>query len=209
MVDGVAHLATFVYRMRAAGAWSDEVGTNVLDNGAPFYGTYLCKDGKYVAVGCIEPHFYKLLLAGLGLQDDQTMPKQMDKAKWPQLRARLASVFLSKTRDEWTKVFAPTTKYADACLSPVLGLHEVATHPHIAHRAIINKGPLTDKDIIPSPAPKFSRTPATPSPMGKGAVPRDGQNTLQVLQEAGFNQAEIETLINQGDVVQYNPKSKI
>lgn len=45
--------------------------------------------------------------------------------------------------------------------------------------------------------------------MGKGAVPRDGQNTLQVLQEAGFNQAEIETLINQGDVVQYKPKSKI
>ncbi|QOV33196.1 CoA transferase [Streptomyces ferrugineus] len=156
MVDGTTVLLQMMWAMRGQDTWSDERGTNLLDGGAPFYDTYVCQDGRHVAVGAIEPQFYRALLAGLGL-DSGTLPDQGDRSGWPRLRDRLTEVFLTRPRDEWAEVFAAT----DACVTPVLAPGEVPHHPHLAAR-----GALTEIGGVlqASPAPRFSRTvPRAPS----------------------------------------------
>ncbi len=151
MVDGASTLLAMVWSLLAGGAWVDERGANLLDGGAPFYDTYTCADGRHVAVGALEPKFYAELLAGLGLADEP-LSAQYDRVGWPRLRERFAAAFASRTRDEWAEVFAGT----DACVAPVLALHEAAEHPHLASRST-----LVESDGVrqPSPAPRFSRTP--------------------------------------------------
>jgi alpha-methylacyl-CoA racemase len=157
MVDGVSLLTQMIWTFRGQGMWGDERGTNILDTGAPYYDTYACKDGGYVAVGPIEPQFYAEMIDGLGLRDAD-LPDQNDVARWPVLRKALTEAFLSRTRDEWTAVFAGR----DACVTPVVDPREVAAEPHLSARGTF----LTlDGVFQPAPAPRFSRTPAaTPTP---------------------------------------------
>jgi alpha-methylacyl-CoA racemase len=157
MVDGASSLMTLFWAMRAGGAWHDGRGTNLLDGGAPFYDTYACADGEYVAVGAIEEPFWQALLAGLGLS---CVPDRGDPAQWPELRRLLTEAFATRTRDAWAEVFATRP----ACVSPVLGMGEVPAHPHVAARGSVveHAGVLR-----PAPAPRFSRTPAAlPPPAG-------------------------------------------
>ncbi|HEX9499127.1 MAG TPA: CaiB/BaiF CoA-transferase family protein, partial [Mycobacterium sp.] len=125
MVDGSSALSTMMWAFRAMGMWSDERGVNMLDTGAPYYDTYTCADGRFVAVGAIEPQFYAELLAKLGL-DAAELPDQNDVGRWPELRARLTAVFASQDRDHWAKVFADS----DACCTPVLSFAEVESESH-------------------------------------------------------------------------------
>ncbi len=149
MVDGSALLTSFIYGLRAVGAWRDERGVNLLDGGAPFYDTYVTADGKYVAVGALEPQFYAALLTGLGLAGK--LPAQLDPANWPTLREKFAEIFATRTRDEWAQVFAGT----DACVAPVLSPAEAPAHPHNAARGVFTEvGGVTQ----PSPAPRFGRS---------------------------------------------------
>ncbi len=171
MIDGSSVLMQMMWGMRAGGTWSDERGTNILDGGAPYYDTYTCADGRYVAVGPIEPQFFAAMLEGLGL-DAADLPGQNDVNRWPELRARLAEVFASRDRDHWAKVFADS----DACVTPVLAFGEVETEAHITERDTFYR----DGDaVLPSPAPRFSRSvPSTPTPPGQAgadteAVQRD------------------------------------
>ena len=187
MVDGAALLTSFLHGMRAAGAWRDERGTNLLDGGAPFYDTYESADGRHVAVGALEPKFYAALLAGLGLADDQGLPGQYDRAGWPVLRARLAEVFRSRSQAEWAEVFAGT----DACVAPVLGPAEAPAHPHNAARGVfIDVGGV----VQPAPAPRFGRTAAgLPEP-----PPRPGADTDAVLAGLGYTATQITALRTRG-----------
>ncbi|MEV0643128.1 CaiB/BaiF CoA-transferase family protein [Streptomyces sp. NPDC050619] len=156
MVDGAGLLSQMIWSMRGQGRWSDERGTNVLDGGAPFYDTYVCADGRHVAVGAIEPQFYAQLLTGLGLRPEN-LPAQRDHSGWPELRETFAAVFATRTRDEWAALFAGT----DACVSPVLTFDEAATHPHAARREAFVE---LDGVVQPASAPRFSRSrPAPPS----------------------------------------------
>jgi alpha-methylacyl-CoA racemase len=169
MVDGVSVLAQMFWSLRACGRWSDQRGANLLDSGVPFYDTYLCADGRYVAVGALEPQFYAALLGGLGLTDAD-LPVQQDPAGWPVLRRRFTDAFASRRRDEWMAVFEGT----DACVTPVLSFAEVPMHPHIAARDTI-----IEIDGVPqaAPAPRFSRTPPDlPTP-----PPQPGADTAEVL----------------------------
>jgi alpha-methylacyl-CoA racemase len=150
MVDGASVLAQLMWSMRGQGEWHSARGSNLLDGGAPFYDTYLCADGRYVAVGSLEPQFYAALLSGLGL-DPVDLPDQMDRCGWPALRARFTQSFLAHPRDHWTKEFADT----DACVTPVLAPDEVADHPHVAARHTLIQ---IDGITQPCPAPRFSRT---------------------------------------------------
>ncbi|MGH3959757.1 CaiB/BaiF CoA transferase family protein [Mycobacterium sp.] len=160
MIDGSSVLVQMMWAMRSLGMWSDERGTNMLDGGAPYYDTYECADGRYVAVGAIEPQFYAALLAGLGL-DGADLPRQNDSARWPELRAAIAGVIGSKDRDHWAKVFADS----DACVTPVLAFGEVQTEPHVTER---NTFYQTGGGLEPRPAPRFSRTvPDQPRPPGE------------------------------------------
>ncbi|WP_038171795.1 CaiB/BaiF CoA transferase family protein [Tomitella biformata] len=152
MIDGSALLAQMMWTWRSTGMWSDERGRNMLDGGAPYYDTYECGDGKYFAVGAIEPQFWAVLLEGLEL-DPAAVPSQQDPRTWPQLREILTQKFLSKSRDEWAAVFDGT----DACATPILTFEEASAHPHVAARGILSE---LDGVTQPMPAPRFSRTPA-------------------------------------------------
>jgi alpha-methylacyl-CoA racemase len=138
MVDGAANLMSLVHGMRAQGLWPNPAGENVLDGGAPFYDTYTCSDGRYVAVGALEPAFYAELLAGLGL-DPGTLPEQWDPRGWPVLREHLAQAISGATRDEWATKFAGT----NACLTPVLDMTEAPDHPQLAARGTFVEDPVT------------------------------------------------------------------
>jgi alpha-methylacyl-CoA racemase len=188
MVDGSALLTAFVYGLRAAGAWQDRRGVNLLDTGAPFYDTYETADGGYVAVGALEPRFYAELLAGLGLSD-AGLPGQHDRAGWPVLRARFAEVFATRTRDEWAAAFAGS----DGCVAPVLGPAEAPGHPHNLAR-----GTFADVAgvVQPAPAPRFSRSAA----QAPSAPHRPGADTDAVLSEIGYDGEEIAGLRAVGTV---------
>ena len=111
MVDGSAHLATMPRLATKRPVWSGPRGTNSLDGGAPYYDTYETKDGKYMAVGALEPQFYAALLKGLGLREADLGGKRDDRATWPKQRNLFTKIFKSKTRDEWEYIFDGT----DAC----------------------------------------------------------------------------------------------
>jgi alpha-methylacyl-CoA racemase len=162
MVDGASVLLQMTWSMLGAGAWRDEQASNMLDTGAPFYDTYQCSDGRYVAVGALEPQFYAELLDGLGL-DPAALPAQHDQAGWPALRAAFTTAFAGRTRDEWAAVFAGR----DACVTPVLSFAEAPAHPQLAERETIIE---IDGVRQAAPAPRFSRTapgvPASPAKPG-------------------------------------------
>ena len=187
MLDGAAHLTSFIFGFRAGGLWSDERGTNLLDGGAPFYDTYETADGKFMAVGAIEPQFYAALLRGLGLEG-QDLPHQFDREAWPRTAARFTEIFRSKTREEWTRIFDGT----DACVAPVLGLGEVADHPHNRARTVFAPG--IQGKIAPQAAPRLSRTP------GRAATeaPLPGADSDSVFGAIGLSTAEIVKLREAG-----------
>jgi alpha-methylacyl-CoA racemase len=159
MVDGVAVLTAKLQGLRAAGRFSDQPGTNWLDSGAPFYDTYRCADGRYLAVGALEPDFYREFTARLGV-DVAGWPAQDDQAAWPRLRELIAAAVATRPQAEWARIYEGT----DACVTPVLTFDEAAAHPHNAGRAVFER---VDGVLHPSPAPRFSRTPgrepATPA----------------------------------------------
>jgi alpha-methylacyl-CoA racemase len=182
MTDGSALLMTIIFGMLPTGVWSDERGTNLLDSGSHFYDAYQTKDGKYVSIGSIEPQFYAELLEKTGL-DKEVLPGQMDRARWPEMKRRIAALFKTRTRDEWTALM----EGSDVCFAPVLSLREAFEHPH-------NRARETFVEVAgvkqPAPAPRFSRTP--------GQIRRPpahaGQHTDEILREAGFSAAEIQRL---------------
>ncbi|MCX5415448.1 CaiB/BaiF CoA-transferase family protein [Streptomyces sp. NBC_00059] len=152
IVDGAAHLATMIHGMLGAGSWQDRRGSNLLDGGCPFYGSYATSDGEYMAVGPLEPRFYEEFARLLGLGDEA--PDRNDPGRWEELRALVADRFSTRTRAEWTEVFEGT----DACVAPVLSLTEAPHHPHLAARStFVEHGGLTQ----PAPAPRFSATPVS------------------------------------------------
>ncbi|MDA1185882.1 MAG: CaiB/BaiF CoA-transferase family protein [Acidobacteria bacterium] len=180
MIDGAALLMTMMRGMLDGGAWRDERGTNMLDTGAHFYEVYETSDGKYVSVGSIEPRFYAELLRRTGLDGDADFARQMDRSAWPSLKGRLATLFRSRTRDEWCAIMDG----ADVCFAPVLSMREAPAHPHNqARRTFVEY----QGQVQPAPGPRFSRTPGAIA--GPSAVP--GQHTDQVLADWGFADDEI------------------
>ncbi|MET0518951.1 MAG: CaiB/BaiF CoA-transferase family protein [Burkholderiaceae bacterium] len=153
MTDGAALLSTFMYGYKAAGQWSNERGTNMLDGGAHFYDSYACADGKYIAIGAIEPQFYAELCQRCGL-DDPDFDAQMDAPAWPRLKDKLAAVFRTRTRGEWCALL----EGSDACFAPVLDWDEAPAHPHNLARGSFFSAPGGPQQ--PAPAPRLSRTPA-------------------------------------------------
>jgi len=153
MVDGAALLLGGIYGMAGAGIWNDnDREVNMLDGGAPFYGTYETKDGKFVSVGSIEPQFYALLRQHAELTDAD-FDAQMDRKAWPALKDKLTKVFKSKSRADWCKIMEGT----DICFAPILTMAEAPKHPHMAARKVfVERHGVTQ----PAPAPRFSRTPS-------------------------------------------------
>lgn len=190
MVEGAAYVGSFVWKSSRIGMWNRPRGENMLDSGAPFYDTYQTSDGKYVAVGAIEPQFYNKLLKGLEL-DSADLPPQMSFNDWPQLRRVFTERFASKTQADWTRIFDGT----DACVTPVLSFDDVSSHPHNQQRGSFIKD--SDGEESPRPAPVLSRTPAEPC---LASDPRIGEHTVEILKEYGFTSAQIKQLLAAGTV---------
>lgn len=187
MTDGSALLMTMMYTLKAMGQWGQTRGSNLLDGGAHFYDTYRCADGKYVSIGPIEPQFYALFLQKAGI-DDPDFSQQWDRARWPELKTRVAEHLATRTRDEWCAVFDGS----DACVAPVLDMDEAPEHPHNRARGtFIEVGGVTQ----PAPAPRFSRSPpASPRPPQVGATGED------VLADWGFTPDAIDGLRRAGAI---------
>lgn len=187
MVEGSAALMAMFFGARASGLHGEARGTNLLDTGAPFYDVYETKDSRYVAVGSLEPQFFAMLQSKLAL--DGSFGGQFDVASWPSQKETLATLFRSRTRDEWEALFAGS----DACVAPVLSMDEAPHHAHNASRqSFVTAGGAPQ----PAPTPRFSRTP----PAAPEAKKANGADTRGVLLDFGFREAEIETLIAQGAV---------
>ncbi|OYO04894.1 carnitine dehydratase [Enemella evansiae] len=152
MVDGASMLGALAWSMRAGGAWAPGRGRNLVDGSHPFYDTYLCADGKQVAVACLEPQFFAAMVERLGVEPAE-VPGQWDRDRWPELRALLTRVFASRTRDEWDAIY----RGSDACVTPVLDFDEAVTDPHLRSRGTLVSPEGVDQ---PAPAPRFTRTPA-------------------------------------------------
>ncbi|MDZ4731104.1 MAG: CaiB/BaiF CoA-transferase family protein [Xanthomonadales bacterium] len=196
MLDGaIALMATF-HAFRAIGLFDEKTGSNFLSGAAHFYDTYETKDGKFLAVGPLEPQFYRQFLKIAGLENEQMLaggfslePGRMDKSNWPELKQQIATALKQKTRDEWCVLFDGT----DACVAPVLTTTEASQHPqNIARNNFIE----VDGVLQHAPAPRFDRTPgvtpAKPSPAGA--------DSRTLLSEAGYDPAQIEALIESGTV---------
>ena len=154
MTDGSALLTALFHALQARGLWSETRGANLLDGGAPFYRCYACRDGRFVAVGALEPQFYAALLDGLGVPAEAA--PQFDMTGWPALHTRFEALFAAHDREEWTRRFAGT----DACVTPVLTLAEAPGHPHNAARGTF----VGLNTVQPSPAPRFDGDAPTVTP---------------------------------------------
>ncbi|XP_077672855.1 alpha-methylacyl-CoA racemase isoform X2 [Eretmochelys imbricata] len=199
MVEGAAYLSSFLWKSQNLGLWNRLRGENLLDSGAPFYETYKTLDGKFMAVGAIEPQFYEQLVKGLGLDSDK-LPNQLSFSDWPEMKKMFAAIFSKKTQAEWCRIFDGI----DACVTPVLSLDEVALHEHNKERSSFIKN--DQEEISPRPSPLLSRTPATPSPRRDPFI---GEHTEEILLEFGFTKEEIAKLHSE-KVIEFNkPKANL
>ena len=173
MVDGAASQMSSIWGFRAAGAWKDERGSNILDGGAPFYTAYRTRDNRYIAVAPIENRFYRNLLNVLGL-DDIDPASQHDQSQWETVKQTFQALFETRTRDEWCEILEGT----ETCCTPILDMSEVTSHPHnVARKTFVSIDGITQ----PAPAPRFSRTESEIS-SAAGPVRSD---TYQVLKDWG------------------------
>jgi alpha-methylacyl-CoA racemase len=188
MVDGSALLMTMMYELLGRGQWDEARESNMNDGGAPFYDVYETSDQKYVSIAAMEPKFFTELLTRIGI-DPGELPDQWDPTTWPVAKKRLAEVLGSRTRQEWCDLLEGT----DACFAPVLTMSEAVHHPHNVER-----GAFTEVGGIvqPSPAPRFSRTPATV----QRPPAEPGQHTDEILAEAGMHPDHIAVLRERGVV---------
>ena len=186
MVDGSSLLMTMMYELSGRGLWNAQRASNMNDGGAHFYNVYETLDGKHLTIAAMEPAFYAILIELIGLSDEQ-LPDQWDKSAWPELTARFASVFRTKSSQEWSELLEGT----DACYAPVLSMEEAISHPRNVERSAFIE---VDGISQPAPAPRFSRTPATVS-RGRSAP---GEHTEEVLLEFGIEPDTIAALFTSG-----------
>ena len=186
--DGVISMMSMMQGFTAMGIWNMERENNMLDGGAHFYGSYACKDGKWVAIGAIEFKFFRELMQKLDIDiTHMSDADQMDNKQWPQLKAKIAARISGENQQHWQDLFEGT----DACLTPILNLQESAGHPHNQDRqAYIER----DGIVQSAPAPRFSLTPS----VVKHSPVAQGKDTSAIMQGLGYSATKIDDLKKSG-----------
>ncbi|MDY0013953.1 MAG: CaiB/BaiF CoA-transferase family protein [Rhodocyclaceae bacterium] len=185
IVDGVLSLMTSLYGAFAAGEVSGERAGSGAYEARHFSNVYRCADGQFVTVCAYEPQFYAELLKRTGACADPEFARQHDPCHWPSLKAKLAAIFATRTRDEWCVIM----EGSDACFAPVLSMAEVPRHPHnLARRAFIE----VEGVRLPAPAPRYTRTPSAVQASSPAA------RQQETLADWGFSLARIEALVAAG-----------
>jgi alpha-methylacyl-CoA racemase len=188
MADGAASLMSMFYGLLAAGTWADRRGANILDGAAPYYDTYVCADGEWISIACVEPQFYAVLIEKLGLAASD-LPEQNDRAGWPRLKAAIAGAVVARTRQDWCEILGGT----DACFAPVLSMTEALQDPHNRARGtFVEVGGV----LQPAPAPRFLSTPGAI----QGPPPKIGADTRPALVDWGFTEADLAALETAGAI---------
>jgi alpha-methylacyl-CoA racemase len=192
MLDGAASMMAMFCGFRAVGLFDEAPGASVLGGAAHFYDTYVTRDEKFVAVAPLEPQFYDELIDKLGLDRERFAPHafrpgKLDTSAWDDLKAELAAVLRTRTRDEWCVLL----EGSDACFAPVLRLSEAPGHPHNAARGTFVE---IDGLVQNAPAPRFSRS----APDRPEAARRPGMDTRKALLEAGYNEDALAALVAAG-----------
>ena len=190
VLDATTTIMGFVQGLRAQGVWGLDRGTNLLDTGAPYYDTYTCADGRWVAMGTVEERFFLTALDVLGFAaDDPLRGAHKDRSLWSALREALTAAFGTHSRDEWAAAF----REHDACVTPILDLDEATRHEQATARGAYQPIPGFD---VPQPvvSPRFSRsrTPVPPPP------PKVGADTDAVLSELGYAPERVAALREAG-----------
>lgn len=200
MVDGTAYLGSWMFRSQHLPfIWGGSRGQNLLDTGRHFYETYETKDGKFMAVGALEPQFYSELIEKLGFShDDLPQFGNFDKSK-----EIMTEKFKSKTQEEWCQIF----ESSDACVTPVLSLQEAAADPHNAERKLFTNFADNPKIPAPCPAPVLDRTPG--KSRASEPSPSVGQHTCEILQGLNYSDQEIKLLLDEGVICSPNAQSKL
>lgn len=194
MVDGAASLMAMFHGLAAAGQWNlQQRQSNLLDGGAPFYRSYETADGRWLAVGALEPKFFAELLRRIGLPE-HWRASHADRAQWPALGEALAACFRQRSQAEWCALL----EGSDACVAPVLSLDEATAHAHARQRAAYV---TVDGVPQPAPAPRFGRS----QPEPPRAAPEPGQHSREVLLQAGFSEPEVQALLDSGVALQAAP----
>lgn len=194
MVDGTSVLTTMFTAMAGMGAWDlTKRAANALDSAAPWYDTFACSDGKWLAVGAIEPQFYAELVRVSGFREgtDDSRFLQGPMSDWAADKAEWATHWKTKTRDEWAALLGGT----DACVQPVLTWAEREQHPHlVARETYVTHGGISQA----APAPRLSRTPLSI----QRVAPLPGEHTRDIVLELGRTAECVDGLIADGSLSQ-------
>lgn len=182
ITSGASLISTMYYALIEQGLWNLNRGANLLDGGAPFYSCYRCQDGKFIAIGAIEPQFYRLLLELCGVEDEAIFQEQMNRDLWPEQKAAWAALFQTKTQAQWCELLEGT----DTCFSPVLDFNEAVSYTHHQARGSFQE---INGNLYPAPEPILSRTPAQ-----AGSISPAGHHSHEILAELGFSEEAIQAL---------------
>ncbi len=191
MSDGVMYLlAAALSQYFASGGKEEHRGEGMLNGGVPYYNVYQTRDGGWLAVGCLEAHFFANLCHVLGCDD--LAPFQYDAAHHEETFHRLRERFLTKTRDEWLDVLKDT----EACVMPVQSLAEAVADRHNQQRGMVIEVEHPTLGKVPQVgiATKLAETPGHV----RTTAPCPGQHTDEVLSQAGLAPDEIASLRRAG-----------
>ena len=158
-------------------------------NGGGIYDFYETKDGGFMSVGSLEPKFWAALSDAVG--HPEWRDGKILRTDTPAVKEELRRIFLTRTRAEWTEVFA---EY-DACVEPVVDLSEAAQDEHLKSRGMWPEVevPLTDGVKIRQMGSPFHLS-ASPVAYRHAGYP-EGYHTTEVLRGLGYSDEEIEEMI--------------
>ena len=191
MSEGSAYASSFLWQMRNM-LFGGEPGQNMLDGAAPFYGCYETSDGRYMALGAIEPQFYSAFIELAGLSSQIDLGEQMNESSWDDMRRLFTETFKQKTLQEWSKIFGES----EACVTPVLTFDEAHGEAHNVEREVFFES--DNGSVVPASVPKFSRS-------GNEKLlerPDVGAQTRQILTDLDFSSSQIDSLVESGAVTE-------